>query len=446
MFRNTKLLFFLWGLGSQLQIIASLSFTELFVLAAAPILVWTEWPYLRRNGVLPLWWLSMMVVVGGAIACLANGTEFRFALRGMAVVCLLPCAIVVGHWMLRRDMNGFKWMMLGGAISGILCTFWFQKSVEVATYAGGEGGVGSAEAIMSGPLYWIQRLGGFVTLPARGWYLSCPQLYCLGAPLFMAAFGMLIIQSGSGRSAALGAIASAVIVFIGGKRRASMAKICKHFWLFCFVGIVGVLLAKSVYSYSAEAGWLGEKARQKYEAQTQGDKSMMKLILGGRGDSFAGLLACKDKPLVGWGPWAQDRDGYMAEFLRKYGTAEDYDRILEIERGELEKGEWGTNLIPCHSHITSFWVTYGIWGLVFWLYIIFVLLRYLRQDCWAVPQWFMWLAASIPGFLWHVFFSPFASRAGSMVFVVAILMTRAVRRGRQPLPPEMLREISRVER
>jgi hypothetical protein len=102
-------------------------------------------------------------------------------------------------------------------------------------------------------------------------------------------------------------------------------------------------------------------------------------------------------------------------------------------------------MIPCHAYITEFWLWYGIFGLLFWLYVIFVLLRYLKQDCWAVPQWFMWIAASIPGYLWGVFFSPWSDRIGGIVFVVACLMARAVRIGVQPLPDYMEEELFKME-
>ena len=98
-------------------------------------------------------------------------------------------------------------------------------------------------------------------------------------------------------------------------------------------------------------------------------------------------------------------------------------------------------MIGCHSYITEFWLWYGIWGLVFWLYIIYVLLRYLKQDVAAVPQWFAWLACSIPGVFWGIFFSPFSDRFGVTLFVVACLMARAVRTGKFQLPLEMVQEI-----
>jgi hypothetical protein len=57
----------------------------------------------------------------------------------------------------------------------------------------------------------------------------------------------------------------------------------------------------------------------------------------------------------------------------------------------------------------------------------------------------MWIAASIPGYFWGIFFSPWADRVGCIVFVVACLMARAVRKGAQRLPDYMQEEIFKVE-
>lgn len=273
--------------------------------------------------------------------------------------------------------------------------------------------------------------------------MQCPTFLAAGMPLAMAMFSML--TSASGRSAALGALGSALLVILGGKKPGSIRnRICKNFWLLCFAGIAVIFLFKTVYQASASAGMLGEQARAKYEMQTQGDTSIKKLLLGGRMESFCGLIACVDKPIIGFGPWVRDEFGYTAEFLKKYGTYDDFTNYLRAQQYSLKMG-LDAHLIPGHAYITQFWLWYGIFGLIFWLYVVFVLVRYLRQDCYAVPQWYMWLAASIPGFLWGVFFSPFSERVGSMVFVVAVLMARAVRQGRQQLPDEMLAEIAKYE-
>ena len=426
-----------------MQIVASLSFTEVFVFAAAPFIFLREKDYMQRNGIMPFFWLSLLVVVGCVIACIANHTASIFALRGMSVTCLLPCAVIVGHWMLRRDMGGFKWMLIGTAISSVLCTFVFQKSVEVTGLAGGVEGEGAVDAIMSGPIYWITRLNAILRSIPEGWYLQCPIFVSVGVPLFMAGFSMLTTTSG--RSSALGAIGTVALILIAGKRRETIRRsLCRKFGLWCCIAVVGIFSMHTLYCVAATQGWLGEEALNKYEQQTQGDTSIKQLLLGGRMESFCGLIACVDKPILGFGPWATDENGYVGEFLTKYGT---YDDLMSYNKSVERRLAFGrtTRLIPCHAYITMFWLWYGIFGLIFWLYVIFVFLRYLRQDCWSVPQWFMWIAASMPSYMWAIFFSPWADRVGGVVFIVSCLMARAVRKGCQRLPDYMEEEIFKVE-
>ena len=438
--RNWVILWFLLGLGSEMQIIASLSLTELFVLIAGPCLLIKTYHQLVWDGVATFFWLAVSVFVGCAIACYANETPFIFALRGYAVTTIIPCAIVVSHWLIRKSPNGFKWFLLGSAISLVLCTFVFQKSVEVAALAGGTFDRETASLIMSGPIFWVGRLKNFVMLLTSGWYLHTSVWLDIPAALFMAFFSLLTTESG--RSAALGAIAFVGILLIGGKCQRTMRnRLCQHFWLVVIAAAVGVFLAKAGYETAASNGWLGEKSQAKYEKQTKGDKSLMALLLGGRMESFCGLIACVDKPIIGFGPWAMDDGGYTEKFLMRYGKEEDIVALLKRKAFGTDVG-----MIQCHAYLTEFWLWFGITGLIFWIYVFFVLLRYLKEDCWAIPQWFAWLACAIPGFCWNIFFSPLNNRFTPILFVVACLMARAVRRGRFVLPPEMLQEIIENER
>lgn len=434
-------LWFLLGLGSEMQIIASLSFTELFALIAGPILFIRYHQQMRRDGVLPFFCLSLCVFLGCVIACFANQTPFQSALRGYAVTSIIPCAIIVSHWMIRRDPNGFKWFLLGVTLSIVLCTFVFQKSVELVSSSAGAAGGKAAEAIMEGPIFWISRLKGFVLLLTQGWYLHTPIIWDVPAALFVSAFALLTTVSG--RSAALSSLAFVVVLLIGGKRLYTMhERLCKRFWLLAVMAVIGIFLAKGGYETAANSGWLGEDARKKYETQTRGDTSLMALLLGGRMEAFCGLIACVEKPLVGFGPWAIDDGRYVERFLMKYGKQEDIDALMRMALANPS----AIRLIPCHAYITEFWLWFGIFGLLFWLYVLFVLFRYLKQDCWAIPQWFAWLACSIPGYFWSVFFSPLANRFTPILFVVACLMARAVRQGRFQLPYAMVREIEENER
>ena len=393
---------------------------------------------MKRDGVMPLFVLSLLVVLGCIVASIANHTPRQYVLRGLAVTCIVACSIIFAHWILRRDPAGFKWYILMIPISAVLSTFFLKQSVEVTML--GE----SAEEIMQGPIFWITRLQHLVLAPTKGWYLQTPWFISVLTPLFMAGFS--IMTTVSGRSAALSALGFAVLVVIGGKSRRSISRISRNFGKITVIGILLIITAYFAYKTSASLGWLGEAARKKYEVQTHGGEGGIgRLILGGRGDSFIGLLACRDKPIIGWGPWAMDEKEYAEEFISRFGTWEDVQHLMEWRE---RQARWGISekLLSCHAMITESWAWYGIWGLVFCLYVVFALLRYLKQDVAAVPQWFAWLACSIPGMFWAIFFSPFADRFGFSLFVVACLMARAVRRGTLRLPYEMVREIMEAEK
>ena len=436
--------FFLFGFGSQLQLFgSSLSFTELFVVIAGPVILLRELPYMKKTGAHKFFGMAVLTVVGCVVSCLFNQTPFSHALRGLATTVILAFSIAVGHWLLRRDMNGYKWLFLGIALSGVVSTFYFQKSVEINQLAHGAIGKDAVEAIMEGPIYWIGRIRPFLMAIPNGWYLQCPWALCVMLPIGFSLFAMLTTVSG--RSAALTSLAAVVLMLWGGKRRATMRRIGKYFWVIVTVGILGLFVAKNIYSIAAKNDLLGEKARLKYEAQTQGDSGMLRLLLGGRMESFCGLIACIDRPLVGFGPWAVDEKGYVSEFISKYGTYEDVEQQIKSETELRHRGVYA-RMIPCHAYITEFWLWYGLAGLLFWLYVIYVFSRFLRQDCWVIPQWYLWIACGIPGFLWGVFFSPLGERAVTMLFVTTCFIARGVRLGKIQMPPSMIGEIIQCER
>lgn len=433
MHKKLTFIWFLLGLGSRLQVVASLSITEIIILTFAPYLFVKDYRQMKRDGIMPFFVLSVLVIVGCIIASIDNHTPMQYVLRGLAVTSIISCSIVFSHWILRRDPDGFKWFVLAVPFSAIISTFYFKASVEMSMW--GE----SSEEIMQGPIFWISRLSPLVLAPTKGWYLQTPWFVSILAPLFLAGFSA--VSSISGRSAALAALGFAAMVLIGGKTRRAISRISRHFWAFCICGVIFLFFAYGTYKLSASQGWLGEEARKKYELQTQGGEGGIgRLLLGGRGESFIGLLACRDKPIIGWGPWTNDEGGYIEEFMRRFGTQEDYDAFMGVMAWNLRFGHV-TRWLPCHSYISEFWAWYGIFGLLFWFYVIFVLLRYLKQDVAAVPQWYAWLACSIPGMLWGIFFSPLSDRFGVPLFVVACLMARAVRQCRFQLPAEMIQQI-----
>ena len=80
---------FIWlalGLGSQPQVVASLSISEILVLLIAPVLFVKTRSDMRRDGIMPFLLISLAQILGCVVSILANHTPTQMALRGLAVV------------------------------------------------------------------------------------------------------------------------------------------------------------------------------------------------------------------------------------------------------------------------------------------------------------------------------------------------------------------------
>lgn len=443
--RSPKLLFFLIGLGSvtQIRIIGSIGITETIFFIVAPFVFIQDTAVLRRDGFMPVISLAIMAMVGCLISCLVNGSPFPSAIRGFAECYSLFAAIVVYHRLFRNNLNCYKWTALGYACSEIVNIFAFHKGTDI--YFSGGSVADEAlirERMINGPLFWIKKLGGILALPIKGWYLSTPSWYSVTAPLILSAF--TVATTSSGRSALLVDLLGGIVIFIGGKKLFKMQMIQKHIIMSALGLVFFSFAAKSGYTYLAENGYLNEEARQKYEDQTKGGKGLISMVVGGRGVVFASLYACLQRPVWGYGPWAIDHDGVYADFLRKYGNAEDYEEYEANYAYRMQMGK--PALMPGHSHIFGFWVSYGILALPFWLYVYFLIFRHLRRNMAVIPQFYGYFALAIAASLWHILFSPYGSRLPLLLLIVLMLFADAVRKGRVQLPHEMQWEIMMMQR
>ena len=236
-----------------------------------------------------------------------------------------------------------------------------------------------------------------------------------------------------------------VFVVLGGKSISQLKRLSRNSYIILIVCSLAAMGIMSAYKEAATSGLLGERALAKYEGQMRGRKSsnILTLLMAGRGEFFVGLYACVKKPILGYGPWAIDKDGFYDDFILKYGDIEDVEKFDKQRQWEIKHGFIRQGFIPSHSYIISFWLWYGIAGLLFWLYVLFQYIRYFKKDLATVPQWFGPLGVFAAPFLWNFFFSPLGSRVLTGIFIVLIMMTRAVRMGTVRLPSEMIIEIQR---
>jgi hypothetical protein len=84
--------------------------------------------------------------------------------------------------------------------------------------------------------------------------------------------------------------------------------------------------------------------------------------------------------------------------------------------------------IPAHSHLVGYWLEYGVLALPFWIYVIWLMFRYFREDLDANPALFGWLAFSIPSTLMGILFAPYANRVGIPILIIALLLIHEQRK------------------
>lgn len=441
-------LFFI-GLFSetQIRIVGSIGISELVVYFVAPFVFCHDILSLKHDRFMPAINLALMAMAGCVISSFYNRIPLAYALRGFATTYSLFAWPVVLHHFLRNNYRDIRWLFLGVAISGIITIFFFHNGAEYYQYMRSATGAESGGMIKGGQLFVLSHFGAWVTLPLRGWYYQTPFAFCVISPLILTIY--TIVTTATGRSAILLALLSSTIVFMGGKSRLKMRTLQRRLPLLLILGTLMAIGVASLYKYAGQKGLLNKEAQQKYEnqiAKRDVGGGPLKLLMAGRVEFFVGLYGCLTSPIMGKGPWAIDTDRIYERFLEKYGNARDYDGYMQMQRSMVRSyGRESEHIIPAHSHIIGFWLGYGILGLPYWLYVLWLMYRHYRFHLTVIPQWFGVFALSGIDMLWGIFFSPYGARLGGCLFVVMLLFARAVATGRLNLPLDMEMEARRYD-
>lgn len=402
---------------TQVHLIGYIGLSELVVVFVAPLIFVNNYAAMKRDGMMPIMNLAVMAIVGCVLSSLINGSGFACFIRGFAQTYTTWAALVVGYYLLKGNLMSYRWFVLGGFLSGILSIYIMQGAS--ATMGGVDRtGEEAVEAVKTGVLFWKNRIFPVINLPVSMFYLQCPYLYSVIAPMVYAGLSLLFSE-GSGRGSFVVSMMSCILILLGGRKGRWLIKIKRNIWLILVIGVIALGGIKFAYSWAAETGRLGEKAVRKYRDQTQRGTDILSILISGRTDFFVGLYACLQKPIVGHGPWPQDTEGYRVYFLTKYGTEEEIKNAIEFSLRYSER------TIPAHSHLVGYWLEYGILGLPFWLYVLWLMFRYFRQDVDIVPGLYGLLALGIPGVIWGILFSPYSSRVGIPIMISALVLIHA---------------------
>lgn len=410
--REDVLCFFvgLWGL-TQIHIGGYLGISELIMAMIAPFSLARNFQMFVRDKMMRIISLSLLWAFGAVLSDMVLDNPLPLILKGVAPSLVVFSTIVVVYPLLRRSPESLKWLVFGLAISGVVCIFIFRPG------AGG-GSDGSVEGMMSYKLFYVNQLSTWLGLPIRGWYLSIPTWFSVASAVFI---GMFALASG-GRSDFLIAIISAVLICLGRKRADTMQWIRKHFIYFVLVCLASLAIIRTVYFVAAQSGFMTEADRTKIEHQTSDkDRGILRILMSGRAEFFIALFAALDRPILGHGTYALDTAGYRHEFISRYGNDEDVQRMILLN-------ETAVGQIPSHSHILGEWMNHGIFGGLFWLYVLGLIFQTIRRRMGVYPPWYGYLCMMIPFAIWSIPFSPFGQRPIIVSVIVVCCVLRSIDR------------------
>jgi len=117
------------------------------------------------------------------------------------------------------------------------------------------------------------------------------------------------------------------------------------------------------YVYTVtEKGFAGEHSRRQF-LECNNPYNPLELLVIGRTSSFLPLYAIKEKPIFGYGSWAEDKEFFNL-------------KIADLRNNPLSFGTLTkTDHIRCHSAILGIWLWSGIGGLVSFIFLCKIFLK-----------------------------------------------------------------------
>jgi hypothetical protein len=347
------------------------------------------------------------------LADFVAGTYLLDRWKGIAPIYSIFSVTVCATVLLVDDISRFRWFLVGSFISALIASFVFTPAgVMVMAEKTSESAIVTAFDYSA---WYYGMIGALFFLPVKLAYPVLPLWISLGLVTGGAIMQLLL----GGRAAFLIALVSLVFLWFGRRTRfrnyqPQRLPVILLFFIMLLVGVI----AKGVYAVVVTSGYMGDQALGKYEAQTKTGSSAWSLLLAGRGSTFAGFFAALDKPFLGHGSKALDTAGYYQAFVDKYGDAKDARDMYE------SYGRKGIGYIPAHSQIIAAWLWHGLGGLLFWLYVVWLLYKNASVWMWYVPGIIGWFSLVVPGMIWNVIFSPLGARTGFAVTLTCLLLAR----------------------
>ena len=376
----------------SVRAIGTFSISEILALAALPFVGFSclRNAQVKRFVVMIIVWLC-----GVIIADQYNDTPAIDAIKGSFNLILFILIIPFIYWLMKDSIRRIMYYAAGAGISGLIRYQFLYTHIDdwtdqiIRTYM-----LVPAVFFMGYYLYYHGRkILSYIVLEGYAfWTLSHGSRYIF----LMVTIGIFLLITINFLCKSAG-------------WEATQQKFRKRlFPIFIILGIAAIG-ASTTYTRLASSGQLGDKAKDKYEIQSSAKNG----LASGRTDFMISLYAISKNPIVGYGSYAKDDYGLTISYEEGASYWNTYKGRFTIDRYEM---------IPGHSYILGAWVYAGILGLVFWIYVIAVILKFTMKYLCCYPRLLCYFVITICMMLWDIFFSPFANRLNFTMFIMPMLL------------------------
>ncbi|MGI6495862.1 MAG: O-antigen ligase family protein [Kiritimatiellia bacterium] len=381
---------FLCGLGSMLFVPTPFGRIAMFDLAAfflGPLLFYINFPKFTRAEHKVLLW-ALLWLFGAVFSNWWRQEYFDVALKGNAIVFNVWCMLVVGIWLLKEDYRTWMWFVVGNGLSCVISLYYFQNGslLVFAEKAGFIGHGGLQDYLQEKQVYplYFKAIIYSVLFPLVALH-GLPWIVVIVVLIFSAFF--MLIHGGSRSTFGVNLMGS--VFFIGYAYFKRLARLfIRNFTILCIAGAIVGAFTFSIYKNLALQGKLGEDEYNKYYAEMVDSESG---VLGSRDDIVRAWPFLRRHPIVGSGSSYRDRWGYT-----------DDDRL------------------PGHSALVGAWVQNGIFGLLFWCYVLYLIMHFVQKKVMRLQSLAPFAVLKAISMGWAILFSPFGGYRGEVSLMIAL--------------------------
>lgn len=402
---NYDLLAFIMGLGSNLFVptpVGRIAMLDIFAyVLAIPIFI-TAFPTYTKH-VKRLFLFLVLWIINAIVSDLWRGTPFMIGFKAWMILVNSLALAIVGAWILRKSVRALPFFLVGCAISSVIQLYYFQNGalLYVAQVAGFSGKGGMSDFLIDKQVYplWVGMFTAvMMALRVVG---VVPWPICIGA--YFAGGIFLMVQGGSRSGFLISVCVGALIIFYVYSRKLFNFFFKKKLVTLCGV-VVAAILFNTLYMFAAKEGWLGEAGYKKLEEKKAGESSFM----DNRADLLINWPFLWRSPIIGAGTEMIDRWGYVDN--SPYAGHTD------------PMGRWyHHDSFYGHSCIVGAWTANGIFGLIFWAYVLWLIFDFLGEKLYCLKDAGPLVMTGLIGMCWAIAFSPYGWFRGKVMFVAAFV-------------------------